>query len=67
MVPDFAAYAAHHAGAAGAHSRLGMVPSCDLRHRPHLCLPLGSEYPRVFELCPITPDGGLLFPHQGDV
>jgi hypothetical protein len=67
-MPDFATNTTHHASTAAADSCMSMiVSSCNLRHCSHLRLPLCGQYPRILELSSVTPDRGLLFPHEGDI
>lgn len=56
------------AGTAGGVAERGVVRATgDLHVGAHFGLALLGEYSRVFILGAVAPDGGFLFPHEGDV
>jgi hypothetical protein len=69
MMSDLASYPPDHARAAGAGARLLVVTvsACHFRGGSHPRLALSDEDAGIFVLSAVTPHGGFLFPHQGDV
>nr|POE72764.1 dna replication licensing factor mcm5 [Quercus suber] len=70
VVADLAPYSTHHALTARARppaEQFVVVAAGHFHGGSHLGGALSGEDPRIFVLGSITPDGGLLFPHQGNV
>lgn len=53
--------------ARGCPWRTVVWPACHFLVCTHLCGTLLRQYAGVFILGAVTPDGGLLFPHEGDI
>lgn len=65
LAPDAKAaapYATAGAGPADQRVAANNLPCC-----PHLGSFLLGDDPRIFPLCPVTPDGGFLLAHEGNI